>query len=209
MQAAFAQNPEIGAAFCRHIFMDEKNHWMNLSDLLQPESGVLDHWLERIAVKQYIQAPSIVVQRDVYEHLGGFDRRMTCWGEDWEMWVRIALHYPVWYETEPLALYRTSSTSLTASSVRSGKNIHDFRQAIDIVRDYLPDKQKELAQVALRNYSIYALNTASAFLMANDISAARNQIKEALRCSLSPSTIYSSLRLSIKSIAKQYALLFS
>jgi hypothetical protein len=26
----------------------------------------------------------------IYEEIGGFDRRLSCAGEDWEMWVRIA-----------------------------------------------------------------------------------------------------------------------
>ena len=39
--------------------------------------------------------PSIVVRRSVYERLGSFDRRLVC-AEDWEMWVRIAAHYPIW-----------------------------------------------------------------------------------------------------------------
>lgn len=128
----------IGAAFCRHIHMDEAGHWHYISQLEQSESGVLENWLEKIAVRQRIQTPSIVVRREVYEQLGGFDRRIRYWGEDWEMWVRIASQYPVWYEIEPLALYRTHSNSLSGHSVRTGANIQDFRKAIGLVKEYLP-----------------------------------------------------------------------
>jgi Glycosyl transferase family 2 len=201
LQRGFEENPSIGAAFCRHIYMDELGNWIGLSWLERTESGILTDWLEQIAVQQRIQAPSIVVRREVYERLGGFDRRMTCWGEDWEMWVRIAAYYPFWYEAEPLALYRKSSASLTGKSIRSGKNIQDFRQAIDIVHEYLPlEKADQLTQTALKNYADYALDTAREFVRADDWMAAKNQIREALRCQLSMNTLYSSCKLSMKSL---------
>src|SRR6478672_3132690 len=69
LERAFDKKPEIGAAFCRHIWMDEQSHWQVVTKLEQSESGVLSNWLERIAVEQCIQTPSIVVRRDVYEKL--------------------------------------------------------------------------------------------------------------------------------------------
>ena len=210
LQRGFADHPEVGAAFCRHIHTDEQGNWTALSSLEQPKSGILPNWLEQIAVQQRIQAPSIVVRREVYERLGGFDRRMTCWGEDWEMWVRIALDYPIWYEVEPLALYRRSSTSLTGASVRTGKNIQDFRQAINIVHDYLPpEKRNQLSKAALKNYADYALNTATTFIEEDDLAAAGSQIREALRCQSSLKTIYRSLKLGIKILSKRGILLIN
>ncbi len=199
LQRGFDENPQVGAAFCRHLYMNERNHWTWISHLEQSESGILDNWLERIAIEQRIQTPSIVVRRDVYERLGGFDRRMTCWGEDWEMWVRIAANYPVWYEVEPLALYRNSSTSLTGTSTRTGRNIQDFRNAIYIAREYLPEeKAYQLVKTALNNCALYALSTARQFAKAGNFSAAASQIREALLCCSSPKVLQSSLKLTIK-----------
>jgi glycosyltransferase involved in cell wall biosynthesis len=201
MQQGFQQHPDLGAAFCRHIFVDELSNWKGFSELEQPQSGILPNWLEQIAVQQRIQAPSIVVRRAVYEQLGGFDRRMTCWGEDWEMWVRIAAQYPVWYEPQPLALYRQGSTSLTGRSIRSGQNIRDFRQAIGIVRDYLPpERSQQLNHTALRNYANYALDTAASFIKANDRSAAINQIREAFQCKVSARMLYHLLKISFTAL---------
>ena len=44
MTKAFLQNPDIGAAFCRHIFMDNHGHWQSISKLEQRESGILKNW---------------------------------------------------------------------------------------------------------------------------------------------------------------------
>jgi glycosyltransferase involved in cell wall biosynthesis len=137
MEGAFA-SAEIGAAFCRHIFMDADGHWQGISTLEQKQSGVLTNALERLATEQRIMTPSIVVRRDVYEELGGFDTRLVC-SEDWEMWVRIAARYAVWYEVEPLAVYRMHTASNTGRHVRSGEDTRYTCQAISIFRSHLPD----------------------------------------------------------------------
>jgi glycosyltransferase involved in cell wall biosynthesis len=183
LQKGFDTYPEIGAAFCRHIYIDENDNWLALSPLEQSKSGILSNWLEKIALGQRIQTPSIVVRREVYEKLGGFDRRMTCWGEDWEMWVRIATNYPFWYESEPLALYRNSSTSLTGQSKRTGRNIQDFRMAIEITKEYLPESLlSNLPNQALRGLAFYCLNCAADYIQQNDYEATKNLLSEALIC---------------------------
>jgi glycosyltransferase involved in cell wall biosynthesis len=199
LQHGFEENPSIGAAFCRHILMDEQGHWSYITELEEPESGILSNWLERIALNQRIQTPSIVVRRDVYEEIGGFDRRFSCWGEDWEMWVRIAARYPMWYEVEPLALYRIRSTSLSGNSVRTGKNIRDFRKGIEIVREYLPsDRAHKITQKTLKHYALFALGYAEQLAAKDDSYGAMNQIREALLCRSSLSVIVPALMLGTK-----------
>jgi hypothetical protein len=186
LQKGFAEHPEIGAAFCRHIWFDEQSHWQRISVLEQSESGVLSDWLEKIATGQRIQTPAIVVKREVYECLGGFDCRLL-WAEDWEMWVRIAAHYPVWYEVEPLALYRVHSMSNSGRYMRTGENMQDFRRAIEVVRDYLPSHLPQTtAQRCLKenrqNVAYYALANAQQMLAIGDPVAVLRQLWEALRC---------------------------
>ena len=189
MHQAFDQHSEIGASFCRHIIMNERGHWQYLSWLEQSEPGILEHWLERIAVEQRIQTPSVVVRREVYEQLGGFDSRLT-WTEDWEMWVRLAALYPVWYEPEPLALYRIHSNSSSGRHTRSGENIRDVRRAITIFQSYLPEPNTaKLVKKARENWALEAVYTAPSFLKAADFTAAMTQIREALNCSRSPIVI--------------------
>lgn len=185
-EAAFATHPETGAAFCRYIKVDERGHWRSLAPLQQPESGLLPDALERLASDQRVQPPSIVVRRSVYEHLGGFDGRFTCSGEDWEMWVRIAAHYPIWYEAQPLALYRTHTGSLTGRSKRTGANIRETRLAIKVFGDLLPpDRARSVRASAREAVGLWALATAGQMLRCNDPSAALVQVREGLRCSRS------------------------
>jgi len=186
MQQLFEEYPEIGAAFCRHIIMDEHGHWKWFSSLEQPQSGVLENWLERIASELPLQTPSMVVRREVYEKLGSFDSRMLSCGEDWEMWCRIAADYQTGYEPQPLALYRDRSNSLTKGSVRTGQNIRDVRQATEIIQLYLPETvAPKITQKARISWALWAISFAERMIAQDDLTAALIQIREALICSRS------------------------
>jgi glycosyltransferase involved in cell wall biosynthesis len=200
MQSAFKENPEIGAAFCRHIAVDESGNQIWVSDLEQSERGILRNSLERLAVRQRIQTPSIVVRRDIYEKLGGFDRRFSCCGEDWEMWVRIAAQYPIWYEVKPLAVYRIHSKSLSRMSTRTGADMRDLRMAIEMMKPYFPKPiANQLSHQARKHWAIFAIrNLAPKMLATGDIKGALTQIKEALKCSQSFQVIKESTRLFFK-----------
>ncbi len=194
LQRAFEAHPEIGAAYCRHIFMDEQGHWQRISPLEQPESGLLSNCLERIIVRHPIQAPSIVIRRKVYEKLGGFDRRITCSGEDWEMWVRIAAQYPFWFEVEPLAVYRTHSNSLSGRAVRTAQDMKDIRKAYEMTLAYLPSTTaKVLSRKARDFWAFHGLHHAVQLLARGDLSGTLAQMREVLKFSWSLRVIIASL----------------
>jgi len=198
MQQAFETRPDIGATFCRHIFMNQEGHWQALSDLEQTESGILSNWLERLAAEQRIMTPSIVVRREAYEKLGGFDHRLLC-SEDWEMWVRIAANYPICYEVEPLAAYRMHSNSNTGRHIRTGEDMRYTREAITIFKSYLPDSIAErVLNQARETYAFSALDMAYSVLTKPDLVAAIVQIREALQFSCSLRVIHKVLKLFVK-----------
>jgi glycosyltransferase involved in cell wall biosynthesis len=196
LQSAFDTHPEIGAAVCRHIYMDERGHWQSISPLEEPESQIYSNWMEQIAAKHRIQPPSIVVRREVYEKLGGFDHRICCACEDWEMWARIAANYPIWYEVEPLALYRKQSVSLTNRCIRTGNNLRDYRLVIDTIHDYLPKEHADrITQQSLEHNALCVIDIAHNFLRNGDVKTTLLQLKGALQLSHSPKVIYATLRL--------------
>lgn len=205
MQTLFEQYPEIGSAFCRQIIMDDWGHWKRFSQLEQEESGILSNWLERLAAYHSLQTPSVVVRRDVYEKLGGFDRRLLSCGEDWEMWVRIAAHYPVAYEVEPLALYRDRSNSLTKRSVQTAQNIRDVRQATEIISTYLPlppTVASSILQKAGEGWAFWALHFAQEAIARGEMATAIAQLREGLRCSHSYEVIKQTIHLGLKFVKR-------
>lgn len=180
MQRLFDANPTMGAAFCRHTYVDENSQPIWISPQEQKHAGILDDWLLRIAVKQRVQPPSMVVRREVYEAVGGFDSRICCCAEDWELWVRIASRYQVGYEPESLAFYRMQLNSLTGNCARSGQNLRDVIQAIKIISEYLPKHlRKQLLREARENFAdYYVCRFLPKLIKEGDMKAVINQVKE-------------------------------
>ena len=195
MAALLAAEPSAGAAFCRHAVIRPDGSVERYSPCESETPGLLDGWLEKSARELRLQPPSIVVRREVYEQLGGFDTRMLSCGEDWEMWVRIAARYPVAFHPEVLAFYRDGSDSLTKRSIRSGQNIRDVRRATLIARSYLPVGPARVAnRKALESWAGWGLHWAYLLVGKGEIRAAAVQMREALRCSRSPAVLWKALR---------------
>lgn len=175
----------VGAAFCRHSYINEKDDCLFLSLLERETSGILPDWLKLIATMQRVQFPSIVVRRSTYENLGGFCPEARS-AADWEMWKRIAAHYPIWYEPQLLACFRLHSSSESSRLIKTGVNIADTRRAIEISKSYLPTTvANELSNKAKEYYALDALHRASNLLNMRDTNAALAQVREALQCSYS------------------------
>ncbi|MET4023754.1 glycosyltransferase [Bradyrhizobium sp. S3.2.12] len=190
MGMAFERVPGLGAAFCRQTYIDEEGREIWESPLERETSGVLENWLERIAARQLIQTPSIVVAREIYEQIGTFDRRLS-WVEDWEMWVRIAAYRDVWFETGQLALYRVHGASSTSRQLRSAENLRDVRRALSIIHGYLPSETADATiNASLAFWAGDALkNRVPTYIRKGDFAAVGAQVSEALRCSRSPATL--------------------
>ena len=194
LQNLFEHYPEIGAAFCRYVVMDEQSHWRSISNLEQMESGIVVDGLDWIMANKTsfnpIQTPSIAVRREVYERLGGFDQRAG-YCEDWEMWVRIAAQYPIGYEVKSLAAYRWNRQgSLTQTWSRLGRVTRDMQKAIDFVSSYLPDilptdVSSDLIARSREACALGILNYAQALLDVGDPQSAFNQFQTARQLSSS------------------------
>ena len=159
------------------------------SELERPTPGVLPGFITRIGAADRIQAPSIVVRRSVYEKLGGF-RTDLPQVADWEMWVRVAAHYPIWYEPATLAAWRIHSASWTADFVRSAENIVDERRCIAVIRPLLPsDRAESISRKARENVARRALSNAYHALGRAEFGTALRQACEGLKCSASPRVV--------------------
>jgi glycosyltransferase involved in cell wall biosynthesis len=185
MSMPFEARADIGAAFCRTIYMDERGHWTSFSPLLPVERGILPQALPVVATRQPAQPPSMVVRRDVYERLGGFDARFRTCAEDWEMYARIASHYAIWYESAPLALYRRHPHSLTGRGLRSGQNARDARLAITMYRRHDASLPPTVTRQARELAALWMLMLARGARDAHDDAACVRQMWEAVRTSRS------------------------
>ena len=142
MLPAFSRRGDIGMAFCRHAFIDSDSRVTRTSHRERWLPGVLHGWLPKISTQQRIQCAAALVRRSVYERLGGY-RTDLAYTLDWEMWVRIAAMYPVWYRPAVLAHYRRHDRSETARLRNDSRIGRDTVLAIETFAAHLPEDQRE------------------------------------------------------------------
>lgn len=197
-----AQYPAAGAAFTHYASVNE--HGVKVQDFgpVQPAAGILPGWLPRIAEAQYIQYACMVVRREVYEHLGGF-YGTTC-GEDWEMWVRIARHYPVAYSPALLAEYRGHPGSVSWKKAQQGQLLDDWAHVIARIEQHLPPGQRQrVGRRARRRSAELGIGEAyQALAQTKSWAAARGVLAQALRLSPHPATYYQVLKFYAKALLR-------
>jgi hypothetical protein len=198
LEELFLNNPDAGACFTRHRFINEGGDELAVSPVEATESGILADWLERIASKQIIQYAAIAVRREVYEELGGFYG--VTYGEDWEMWVRIASRYPFAYCPEVLAEYRVHSNSISGEKFLTGQNTRDLLWVMRVIQGYLPvESRARIWRASTLHYAKFGLSVAdSLWKKHGNRRAARRQLLEAFRLCPKPEILWGILKLHLK-----------
>lgn len=181
IQRLFSRYPEAGAAFCNFRYIDEKGLEKFCQPLESENEGLLKNWLLRIAERNLIQYCAITVRREIYEKLGSF---YGCtFGEDWEMWVRIAQKYPFAYNPKVLAEYRQHDSSITGDKLLNGESLKDLNLVIGLVQKYVPEyHRKTVLRKSKKYYAWYGLqNAIVAWRGTCNKKNVHNQVKELLK----------------------------
>ncbi|WP_242581901.1 glycosyltransferase family 2 protein [Hymenobacter telluris] len=153
------QYPEAGAGFCRFGYMNESGQRLYDHPIEAPQPGLLPDWLLKISQNNRIQYAAIAVKREVYEQLGSFYG--ITYGEDWEMWVRIARNYPIAYTPHILADYRRHSNSISGNKHAYGEYFLDLELAMSYIQQHIPVHQRqELLKKSRAYHSHYGMYTA-------------------------------------------------
>jgi len=175
----FHNHPEAGAAFTNYLYIDHNSHKVDIINApILNKPGIIRDFLYLIAEHQFIQPPAIVVKRVVYEKVGSF--YAAHFGEDWEMWTRIASKFPIAYSPEYLASYRVGhGIGISHNYFMTGKNISEITKVIDIIQNYLPvEKRLKYKKAASAYYALFCVKIANGLLL-RDKKAAFMQVKGA------------------------------
>lgn len=199
----FADYPEAGAACTDWRAVDDLGNSVWTNEPVGDERGLLKNWHQRIAIRQWLEPPAMVVKRSVYEDLGSF--YMVNCAEDWLMWNRIAAKYPVAYHPEVLAKYRNHEQNITSASFKNRKNFFDIYNTMLYNIAHLPEHLRAESEKASRkNFSFYFANLAHRQYHANhDKEEAIIVAKDALKFQVNAYSVKSYLKLLFK-IATRY-----
>lgn len=166
MQSVARAHSSAGMIFCQTEFLEATG--TRLDRLEQPTDGLLPDWLKKISAGQRLQCPSVVVKRELYQHLGGFDASLR-YVIDWVMWVKIAACSEVAYVAEPLAVYRIHEGAETKKIKAAGISTRDLALGLKRISHILDeagrqDCLKDAGGYALRasGFAIYEAEAAGA-----------------------------------------------
>lgn len=68
----------------------------------------------RLYESDFIMAPAVMLRRDIYNEIGLYDEQFAA--EDWDCFIRVALHGKIGYLNKCTVMYRYLSTSLSHSA---------------------------------------------------------------------------------------------
>ena len=175
------QESDLGAVFCRYELIDQSGKRKWVSPLERKSPGVVEDWLEKIGVYCRLAFSSMLVKREAYEALGGFSSSVGS-AFDWDMWKRIAVKYPVWYNPEPLSCCGRAGDSLTDEFMLTGQQIEDSLKSIRLSESYLPSELvASISSKAREHYANYALSLAEKQISMNEYEAAFRNIRTGLK----------------------------
>ncbi len=170
-------NPQAGAACCGWNTIDAQGRLLTRSEIEASCDGIVEDWLQRVVEYTPAQYACMVVRRSVYEKLGGFYG--VIYGEDREMWARIAREFPTAYTPDLLADYRMHSSSISGLALLKGDNIRDIQQVIHQSATYLPEAMRAATiRRALTNYYFWSwAQTKKNWYSSRDRPTVRKQMK--------------------------------
>lgn len=108
--ALFRATPALGVAFCGRRIVDAAG--VECQPAPPPTPDQRGDVLTAVFRKNFVCFSSVVVRRTVFDHVGGFDAGLDL-AVDYDLWLRVAAHYPFDFVPEPLVRYRTGHANLS------------------------------------------------------------------------------------------------
>lgn len=101
-------------------------------DIIQSGSSVFEKLLWGVNT---VCCPSVVIRRECYEKLGGFDPQLP-FTADWEMWLRLAMFYDIAYLPEGLVKYRRHDSNETLNFLGVKELRHSYLAKMRVLDKY-------------------------------------------------------------------------
>lgn len=158
--ALLEQQQDIGAAFCQAWIINEFGQRIAANPLGE---GLADErlTLENLCLDNDVVGPSTaLVRRNIFDQVGGFDAQIH-YGEDWDLWLRIAAEHRLVTIPEPLASLRRhqGTQSYYPSPEKNLRRLNDHLTLLNKAFATWPDRlSPDLRNTALaRRYTQAAL----------------------------------------------------
>jgi glycosyltransferase involved in cell wall biosynthesis len=94
---------------------------------------VVDRVVAKLVTMNFIPTSSVVARKSALTHVGGFDEQFRK-SEDWDLWLRMALRYPIIYSPKLVTLKRVHEVNTSRDS--EGMNVASLQILEKLKRDH-------------------------------------------------------------------------
>jgi len=141
----------------------------------KPWEGLIPSYFRAAARGMIISSSTVAVPKAVLAKVGGFTTN-AWWGEDGDLWGRIALNYPIAFSWDGMGIYHTDAMNMASKRIEpviESPFIHSARNAL-LAGDVLPELRDDLREYL----AVIQLCTAYRNLAARRPDLARKNLKE-------------------------------
>ncbi len=132
--------PMLGLVYCKYEIIDSTGMVDKNGDIVQLDTTIQGNAFEKIlsANKILSSGSGVLVKRSVFDTVGLFDETLR-FGEDWDMWIRIARVYQISFTARVLVKIRRHEKNMTGNPLLSFRGeILFFEKWIQILKHNTP-----------------------------------------------------------------------
>jgi glycosyltransferase involved in cell wall biosynthesis len=135
------QHPEIGAVFSRVNVIDGNDERINhhFSKMFnQPKNRSRLEWLNHFFYEgNCLCHPSLLIRKSCYTTSGGIYKKELAALPDFDMWVRLCMHYEIYILEDKLVNFRILNDEQNESAATNENIIRDAIEQIFVLQNYL------------------------------------------------------------------------
>lgn len=154
IKAFNAGSDKVGVNFTDALLIDEAGKVLGYhSDKFPHDSIPQGNVYSDVLSRYFINSPSMMIRREVFEKLGGYDEALAY--EDFDFWVRSSRYFDYCYTPEPLVKRRIHSLSMGKRQYKRGSR--QLRSTLAVCEKALALNTSEFENEALRKRIHYEL----------------------------------------------------
>lgn len=182
----FSRDPNLGWVYSDGYLFEgaSTKNTMTFGGLSHLHSGDI---LCPLLLHDFIPSPTPVIRRKIFDEVGYFDETLLRQEpEDWDMWLRIAAHYPIGFVNRPLARHRQHPNSLMA---REGV-LTALEGKISIIERAVKRHPDRLNRLKDRSAATCHVAAGNCFALTGELSHARAMYLQAIKLAPMSSKTY-------------------
>lgn len=145
---ALQKNPEAALAYSWNNYIDESSHFLRPGCHFTVTENV---YAQLLLINFIENGSNVLIRKQAIAEVGDFNPNFA-WGEDWDLWLRLAARYPFVAVSKVQVLYRVSANTMTQNISRMETTC---LEVMELAFERSPVPLQHLKPLALGNFYKY------------------------------------------------------